>query len=153
MTLDFLKCVICPKQPTFSDTSHLLTHASSKGHLSHLHKLQIRSHQDVDAGQRLAAYDLWFQQHGVAQLLSERLQQKEAKQASKRAGNRQRALAATRQQSRPNQDVNVFSNPLGLGGQTSSTASFPSQNTIRARRRVMQEEMDDPDYYPELPMR
>ena len=79
-----LKCSICPKQPTFSDESHLLTHVSSKGHLAHLHKLQVRSHQEVSAGHQLAAYDQWYQQHGLGRLLSDRMLQKEAKRAGKR---------------------------------------------------------------------
>ncbi|KAK5050829.1 hypothetical protein LTR84_003388 [Exophiala bonariae] len=85
MTLQLLSCTICPKLPVFSDTSHLLTHVGSKGHLSHLHKLQIRSHQEVSAGLQLAAYNQWYQDHGLGQLLSERMLFKETKQASRRA--------------------------------------------------------------------
>ena len=85
-----LNCSICPQRPTFTDTSHLLTHVSSKGHLAQLHKLQIKSHQEIAAGFELDAYNQWFHQHGLAQLLSERMQQKERKQASKRAGTRKK---------------------------------------------------------------
>ena len=84
MASSLLKCSICPKKPSFSDTSHLLTHVGSKGHLSHLHKLQIRSHQDISAGHELATYDKWYQQHGLGQLLSERMLQKESKKGNKR---------------------------------------------------------------------
>jgi hypothetical protein len=84
MASTLLKCSICPKRPSFSDVSHLLTHVGSKGHLSHLHKLQVRSHQEISAGHELAAYDKWYQQHGLGQLLSERMLQKESKKGSKR---------------------------------------------------------------------
>src|SRR5690349_9549776 len=85
MDLELLNCSICPKKPTFSDTSHLLTHVSSKGHLSHLHKLQVRSHQEIAAGVQLATYNQWYQHHGLGQLLSERLLLKEARSAGRRA--------------------------------------------------------------------
>lgn len=87
---DLLKCIICPKKPKFSDVSHLLTHIGSKGHLAHLHGLQVRSHQEIDAGCQLAVYNRWFQEHNVAALLSERMQQKQQKQADKKAANRRR---------------------------------------------------------------
>lgn len=95
MDSDLLKCTICPKKPIFSDVSHLLTHVGSKGHLAHLHGLQVRSHQEVDASQKLTMYNKWFQKHDVAALLSERMQQKEQKQADKKAANRRRAAATT----------------------------------------------------------
>jgi hypothetical protein len=84
MAATLLKCSICPNLPTFSDTSHLLTHVSSKGHLSNLHKLQVRSHLEICAGHQLAAYNLWYQQHDLGGLLSERMLQKESKKATKR---------------------------------------------------------------------
>ncbi|KIW17728.1 hypothetical protein PV08_04923 [Exophiala spinifera] len=82
--LDLLKCSICPKQPSFSDVSHLLTHVSSKGHLSHLHKLQVRSHQEVEAGLLLINYNKWYDHHGLAGLLSERMVLKQAKKAGRK---------------------------------------------------------------------
>lgn len=84
MASSLLRCSICPKKPSFSDVSHLLTHVGSKGHLSHLHKLQVRSHQEICAGHELAAYDRWYQQHGLGHLLSERMLQKESKKSNKR---------------------------------------------------------------------
>ena len=85
MSTELLKCTICPKIPVFSDISHLLTHVGSKGHLSHLHKLQIRGHQDLVAAHKLARYNQWFQEHGMAALLSERMHQKEEKKNQKAA--------------------------------------------------------------------
>lgn len=91
MPSELLKCTICPKASTkFSDTSHLLTHVGSKGHLAQLHRLQVKSHQDIGAGQTLAVYNQWFQEHGIAGLLSERMQQKEQKRAETKAANRAR---------------------------------------------------------------
>lgn len=93
MDLALLKCSVCPKQPSFSDTSHLLTHVGSKGHLSALHKLQIRSHQEMGANLELATYNQWYQHHSLGQLLSERLLLKEKKQARKRGNPTRRAAA------------------------------------------------------------
>lgn len=90
MPSEFLSCTICSKKPNFSDVSHLLTHVGSKGHLAHLHRLQVKSHQELDAGRSLAIYNQWFQEHGVATLLSERMQQKQLKQADKKAANQAR---------------------------------------------------------------
>jgi hypothetical protein len=84
MAATLLNCSICPKQPTFSDASHLLTHLSSKGHLSNLHKLQVRSYQEISAGHQLATYNQWYQQHDLGRLLSERMIQKEFTQATQR---------------------------------------------------------------------
>lgn len=97
MDLELLNCSICPKQPSFSDTSHLLTHVSSKGHLSHLHKLQVRSHQEITAGVQLATYNQWYQQHGLGQLLSERMIMKEAKKAGRRKNAARRGAYVTQQ--------------------------------------------------------
>lgn len=96
MTSDFLNCTICPKKPSFSDVSHLLTHIGSKGHLAHLHSLQVRSHQEIAAARNLSAYNQWYGDHGLAALLSERMQQKEQKQANKRAANRRRLVASSK---------------------------------------------------------
>lgn len=87
MPSELLKCIICPKKPNFSDISHLLTHVGSKGHLAHLHGLQVRSHQELDAAHQLGFYNQWYQEHGMAALLSERLQQKEHKRAVRKAAN------------------------------------------------------------------
>ncbi|KAK2788006.1 hypothetical protein FQN52_007012 [Onygenales sp. PD_12] len=82
-----LKCSICPKKPNFSDVSHLLTHVSSKGHLSHYFKLQVKSHQEPAAGQLLAAYDQWYNEHNLAGLLSDRMLTKEAKKGTSTVDN------------------------------------------------------------------
>lgn len=85
MPSDLLTCTICAKSQRFSDVSHLLTHIGSKGHLANLHSLQVLSHHERDAGLKLSIYNAWFQEHGMASLLSERMQQKEEKKATKKA--------------------------------------------------------------------
>lgn len=82
-----LKCKICPRRPNFSDVSHLLTHVSSKGHLSHYFKLQVRSHQEPEAGELLAEYDQWYIEHNLAGLLSDRMMAKEARKGKGRCSN------------------------------------------------------------------
>ncbi|KAI9739503.1 MAG: hypothetical protein M1834_006218 [Cirrosporium novae-zelandiae] len=74
-----LLCSICPKKPTFSDISHLLTHVGSKGHLSHYFKLQVRSRSEAEARDQLDTYDRWYNNNDFERLLSERMHQKETK--------------------------------------------------------------------------
>ena len=74
-----LLCQICPKQPHFSDISHLLTHVSSKGHLAHYFNAQVRSREDISVRTRLEAYDEWYDRNQIESLLSQRLAQKDTK--------------------------------------------------------------------------
>ena len=74
-----LHCNICPKQPDFSDISHLLTHISSKGHLSHYHKAQVRGRQDTSVRQQLDIYDRWYIENQIEKLLSQRMILKDSK--------------------------------------------------------------------------
>jgi|SRR5277367_4274110 len=79
-----LLCDLCPKKPRFSDVSHLLTHISSKSHLSNRFKLQIRSQGEPEAKRLLADFDSWYTSNGLEDLLSERLIAKEQKKTTKR---------------------------------------------------------------------
>ena len=84
-----LLCNICPKEPRFSDVSHLLTHVSSKGHLSHYFKTTVRSSQEPDLREKLNSFDQWFAEWDVEKLLSNRMALKGTKnsqQAAKRLG-------------------------------------------------------------------
>lgn len=83
-TLIPLLCDLCPKNPRFSDVSHLLTHISSKSHLSNRFKLQIRSQGEPEARRLLADFDNWYNSNGLEDLLSERLSAKEQKKSVKR---------------------------------------------------------------------
>lgn len=74
-----LLCFLCEKMPKFSDVSHLLTHISSKGHLSRRFHLDLKAQTDKDVQQRLLKFDLWFEQHGIQQLLKTRQEAKDQK--------------------------------------------------------------------------
>ncbi|KAF2474643.1 uncharacterized protein BDR25DRAFT_384004 [Lindgomyces ingoldianus] len=79
-----LHCNICPKRPNFSDVSHLLTHIASKGHLSHYYKVKVRSGSE-DASRRLIeAYDRWYAEWNVEDLMSERMSQKDKRRTRTR---------------------------------------------------------------------
>lgn len=75
LTMDetLLSCSICNKKPRFSDQSHLLTHIASKAHLANYFKLQVKSRHDAEAYQALTDYDRWYQNYGLAKLLSDRM--------------------------------------------------------------------------------
>ncbi|KAI1335614.1 hypothetical protein F5Y15DRAFT_419700 [Xylariaceae sp. FL0016] len=64
-----LVCSICPKNATFSDISHLLTHVSSKGHLHNYFQLSISRDTDEESALALAQYDSWFSGNGINALL------------------------------------------------------------------------------------
>lgn len=76
-----LLCKICPKQPHFSDISHLLTHISSKGHLAHYFNAQVRSRKSASIRFQLEEYDDWYDKNQIENLLSKRLAQKDTKKA------------------------------------------------------------------------
>lgn len=96
MDPDALWCNICPKQPRFSDVSHLLTHVSSKAHLSHYFKLQVRSHQEPHAGHLLEQYDRWYKVNNLAKLLSDRMASKEARKSKVHGKSQPTATTSTR---------------------------------------------------------
>ncbi|KAL8928189.1 MAG: hypothetical protein Q9208_001899 [Pyrenodesmia sp. 3 TL-2023] len=77
-----LQCHICPKQPTFSDISHLLTHVGSKGHLSHYFKAQVRAPQNSAVRQQLDTYEQWYKDYHIEKLLSQRMILKDSKKAN-----------------------------------------------------------------------
>ena len=79
-----LLCKICPKQPRFSDVSHLLTHVASKGHLSHYRNAKIRSREDSDVRQQLDEFDEWYDRYGIERLESQRVVQKDARNRTAR---------------------------------------------------------------------
>lgn len=79
-----LKCTLCPRKPNFSDVSHLLTHISSKSHLSHRFKAELRSHKEREAQEAIRQYDDWYERHGIRALLAERMIAKEQKKTGKR---------------------------------------------------------------------
>ena len=77
-----LICLLCPKQPKFSDVSHLLTHISSKSHLAAQFKLQ---HSGKNEDKRtLDRYKLWSDNNRVDKLVANRIAAKELKKPAKR---------------------------------------------------------------------
>lgn len=74
-----LHCNVCPKRPTFSDVSHLLTHIASKGHLSCYYKIKVKASNDDEAKRIIDDYDDWYADYNVEVLMSERMSQKEKK--------------------------------------------------------------------------
>lgn len=76
-----LHCNVCPRKPDFSDISHLLTHVSSKGHLSNYFKLKVKAGQDAAAQKTVNDYDDWYEHYGVQGLMSDRMTQKERKKS------------------------------------------------------------------------
>lgn len=79
-----LRCNLCPKEPEFSDLSHLLTHVSSKGHLAHHLKAQLRGHDEWAFRQKLEVYNEWYAKNNIQQLLSQRLSAKGFKKSSEK---------------------------------------------------------------------
>ena len=72
-----LLCTVCPKRPRFSDVSHLLTHIGSKGHLSNYFKEKVRASSDSASRRLIDAYDRWYAEWNVEELMSERMSQKD----------------------------------------------------------------------------
>lgn len=79
-----LKCTLCPKRPNFSDVSHLLTHISSKSHLSHRFKTELKALSEPECQERLRIYEEWYDRHGIRALLAERMSTKDQKPPAKR---------------------------------------------------------------------
>ena len=79
-----LKCTLCPKRPNFSDVSHLLTHISSKSHLSHRFKTELKALSEPECQERVRVYEEWYERHGIRALLAERMSTKDQKPAAKR---------------------------------------------------------------------
>ena len=141
MAATLLNCSICPKQPTFSDTSHLLTHVSSKRHLSNLHKLQVRSYQEISAGHQLAAYNQWYQQHDLGRLLSERMVQKEFTQATKR-----RATTSTRKIKKDAEIVASESQSFAIDPRLQQTPSTRPPRTPKVVAGTILQPDDESDF-------
>ncbi|KAK3996414.1 hypothetical protein QBC44DRAFT_355578 [Cladorrhinum sp. PSN332] len=86
-----LKCCVCPKKPSFSDLSHLLTHVSSKSHLSYKYKKSLR--KDDQSVREHNEYAEWESRYGINDLAAERLLAKEQKKTGG-GGRRSRVAAA-----------------------------------------------------------
>ncbi|KAL8790732.1 MAG: hypothetical protein Q9195_006210 [Heterodermia aff. obscurata] len=74
-----LLCKVCPKNPHFSDISHLLTHVDSKSHLKYYSNAKIRGRQDQSIRQQFDEYNQWYEENGIERLLSQRIIQKDSR--------------------------------------------------------------------------
>lgn len=79
-----LRCTLCPKKPNFSDLSHLLTHISSKSHLAHRFKAELKARDNRAVLEEVRQYDNWCEQYGINALLAERMAAKEQKKTGRR---------------------------------------------------------------------
>jgi len=89
-----LLCTLCEHEPVFTDTSHLLTHISSKGHLAHRQKLELRSRRDPESQRLITIYEAWYARYGVRELLEERQLAKDQAEEAELQG--RKALKRTR---------------------------------------------------------
>ncbi|CAK7205954.1 hypothetical protein SEUCBS139899_008734 [Sporothrix eucalyptigena] len=92
-----LECNLCPKKPVFSDSSHLLTHISSKGHLHQRFSTEFKAKSDDAAKEKLEKYEQWYKANDIERLLSERMSSKAKGRPPPR---RPRAAAAAPRKSR-----------------------------------------------------
>ncbi|KAL8341517.1 hypothetical protein RB598_003444 [Gaeumannomyces tritici] len=88
-----LYCALCPERRNFSDLSHLLTHISSKSHLSRKFDTELRAQGDdgVSAAS-LADYERWYAKHRIGEHLQRRMETKQRR----RQPRRERPAAALR---------------------------------------------------------
>lgn len=82
-----LTCIVCPKRPTFSDLSHLLTHLGSKGHLSKCFEMRTKAQSDLDCRVTMQRFEHWYARSGLDALMKDRFDQKEKKKNASAAGN------------------------------------------------------------------
>ena len=79
-----LHCSVCPKEPKFSDISHLLTHFNSKGHLHYLQQVKLRAISDPAASNQMQRFSTWYTRWNIDGLLADRLAAKDKKEAGKK---------------------------------------------------------------------
>lgn len=135
MTSIPLHCNICPKEPEFSDISHLLTHVASKGHLAQQFKAQVRARQDASVRYKLDAYDRWYEKHQIERLLSERMIAKDSKDSSSTASKIKVVAGATARKRRtkgPAKSGSIIKSEGVLDPQLCSSALTPRSRSPQA---------------------
>lgn len=100
--------------------SHLLTHISSKGHLSNYYKMKVKGSQDPASQQIIDDYDDWYEEHNLQDMMQERMAQKENKKRSSDG-------ALVRRSSTPGRKCIRFHVPLR------NALTLPSCDGIRPR--------------------
>ncbi|EHA57343.1 hypothetical protein MGG_09305 [Pyricularia oryzae 70-15] len=105
-----LLCDLCPKKGQFSDISHLLTHISSKGHLSCRFTTDMKAKAgDINAAKKMRDFEKWYAENGIDGLLQDRITSKERRVKKSRG---QGGLATTRTaRSQPSRHASVKSEP------------------------------------------
>ncbi|KAL8375976.1 hypothetical protein RB595_007197 [Gaeumannomyces hyphopodioides] len=92
-----LYCALCPERQNFSDVSHLLTHISSKSHLSRKFDTELRAQGDDEvSAASLAEYQRWYAKHRIGDLLQRRMETKQRR----RQPRRERPVVALRTRTR-----------------------------------------------------
>lgn len=137
-----LLCNICPKRPRFSDVSHLLTHVSSKAHLSHYFKLQVRSHQEPQAGQLLEEYDRWYKVNNLAKLLSDRMASKETRHKRRQV----RAVAQGASFAAPKENAEPRATPRACTSTRKSFSDFLDPHLSDFKIDTMARDADPPSF-------
>ncbi|KAI4745346.1 hypothetical protein E4T50_04288 [Aureobasidium sp. EXF-12298] len=110
-----LVCSICPTTPTFSDLSHLLTHISSKAHLSTYYKLKVRSGSDGNARQSVEHYDIWYAENDIESSMSDRMKNKDERKKIK---------------NEPHSNVKIVKKELHSPTLTPSSASYDDSPSV-----------------------
>lgn len=123
-----LHCLLCPKKPTFSDVSHLLTHVSSKSHLSNRFKAEIRAHKDRDARESLRQFEGWWERYNIRDLLSDRMDAKDKKKAPKRGRARSPDVSHRRP---PPSHVSCVEDLLTTGSQRDHRSYDKTEKSLR----------------------
>ncbi|KAI5804204.1 hypothetical protein DFH27DRAFT_397205 [Peziza echinospora] len=82
-----LRCYACAPCPTFTNTSHLLTHLASKVHLRTLFELELCATQcgHVEAAEALAKFHKWYAEERLGELLVDRFIVKRGKWSRERS--------------------------------------------------------------------
>lgn len=145
MTSIPLHCNICPKEPQFSDISHLLTHVASKGHLAQQFKAQVRARQDVSVRYKLDAYDRWYEKHQIEKLLSERMIAKDTKDSGSTASKVKIVAGTTARKRRTNKSENIIKSEGVLDPQLCGSALAARSRSRQASAFTEQTFSEDHD--------
>ena len=135
-----LHCNVCPKNPDFSDVSHLLTHVASKGHLSSYFKMQVKSSTDPLSKCILNAYDEWYRDWNVQGLMAERMSQKERKRGPLGNAARRNSAGKSPSNSITSSQTSTSANEQQrlaasvVAASTSRESSLPISNASAGRR-------------------
>lgn len=115
-----LQCIICPKQPAFSDQSHIITHLESKAHVTRLYKLHLRGYDDADATELLNVFGTWFESNNYGQKIRDRAAAKEERK-NKRASSGNNAIHSMTEDT---PDASVPAIPVGTSRASEASSAL-----------------------------